>query len=98
MLHITKNKKKEFQLVNVGENGELLASTEGVKTRQSIFKNLVAQRANFNQYPQSPSHSLVQDDIANKVWEVDLSGTATVHTTGIVKPKYISGKNPKKKK
>lgn len=43
MYHITKQKGGLFQVTLKGKNGEILSISEGLKTKQSAFKNVAAQ-------------------------------------------------------
>lgn len=95
MYHLVKNKSKTkpFTLVLVGDNGEPLNS--GVfKTKQACFKNVQAVMVTLNM----TSPRGLQDDTVKPSVRWDVSQENYTKSQLGVHPKYIPGKNPKKKK
>lgn len=42
MIHITRTKKGQFMVTNTGKNGEILKTSELLKSKQSAWKNVKA--------------------------------------------------------
>lgn len=47
MIHIKKNKKELFYVSYLGENGEILATSESFATKQSAWKNISSMYKNL---------------------------------------------------
>lgn len=47
MIHLLKSKDAQFYVTSKGSNGEVLAVSETLKTRQAAWKNIYAQAATF---------------------------------------------------
>lgn len=102
MYHIVKTKLKPgFRLVAVGNNGEPLSSSEVFTTKEKCFVNAKAQLNSC--FVSLADHLwpgvLVQDDTLPKpiLWVVRPKGKKSKYIQSEVKPKYIPGRNPKKK-
>ena len=100
MFHIYRLKNKEFGVVLLGSNGKVLSSTEGFKRKKTAFDNIRAQCLQFNDVEDTDYVlTKVQDDTTDNlpdVWQIDGNRSFT-RLYGFEKPKYIPGKNPKKK-
>lgn len=104
MYHIThsRSKTKPFNLVHVSGNGEPVSS-HPLKTRASCFKNVAASLKGvkgINNETISKLYFLVQDDTRSNpfVFRVYADGTRMEDDEQKQEPKYIPGRNPKKKK
>jgi uncharacterized protein YegP (UPF0339 family) len=96
MLHLTKRKDGKFEVVNVGENGEMLSTTtQGFEKKAECYKNMIAQSKPFNGF-----HLFFQDDTHVKisVYVLYFDGSKEKYEIQNPQPKYIPGKNPRKKK
>lgn len=58
MIHITRNRKKQFYVVLVAKNGEVLSTSKPLTSRANAFKNIQAQCKQFG----SIAVAQVQDD------------------------------------
>lgn len=100
MYHITKV-KGGFMLVAVAQNGETLSTSEVLTTKDKCFVNAKAQLKSCFVSLADYLHPgvLVQDDTGVKsvLWLVRLKGRKSLYVQSEVKPKYIPGRNPKKK-
>lgn len=94
MLHIVKTKTGKFQVVFVAKNGEPLSTSELLNTKQSAFKNAISQISlSMSCYP------FVQDDTGVTPMIYTIQGSKKHLSDDLpLYPKYIAGKNPKKKK
>lgn len=92
MIHISKTKSGKFIVVTLGNNGELLSSSEPLKSKQSAWKNARAQGNIFLN-----TLVVVQDDTSKmpQVWNV-YRGWKTNKTDWQIEPVYVPGKNKKK--
>ncbi len=94
MYHVTKNKKGEYYVVLVGKNGEPLSTSEPFKSLQKAWGNIKAQ---LNASGTSFTH--VQDDTSILApTNYGLFHTGKKSKSNVRSPKYIPGKNHKKKK
>ncbi len=93
MYHIVKTKSKKFQVVLVGKNGEPLSTSETFSRKERAFKNVSAQASVIDD-----GWFICQDDTTFKVWKVYAGGNKEEAGHIDPSPKYIPGKNPKKKK
>lgn len=60
MIHLTKNKKGEFEVVTIADNGEFLTGTrQGFKRRAGAFRNMFATA---NQFGVAGAPITFQDD------------------------------------
>lgn len=100
MYHIvnTKSKTHPFQVINVDAgNGEVINTSQGLKSKQAAFKNIIANMGTVYPIIHSRKSVCVQDDTLTK------QKAYILFEDGIKEPmesvlKYIPGKNPKKKK
>ncbi len=92
MYHITKTKSGKFMVVLVGKNGEPLNTSEQFPTKQGAKRNLKAVATVMQE------GILFQDDTfkSPSVYVVDVNGKIW-HGMSDPDPRYIPGKNPKKK-
>jgi hypothetical protein len=60
MIHIKKSKGGQFRVVNSGRNGEILKTSENLKTKQSAWKNIKADY--IENYTIRATGIFVQDD------------------------------------
>ena len=95
--HIThsKSKTKPFNVVLVGNNGEPMSSHQ-LASNQSAWKNVKSQIKQLN------GSDFVQDDTAGKLvcrlyFYEHSSKTVKAGATSSPMPRYIPGRNPKKK-
>lgn len=99
MYHIVKSKSKTqpFQVVLVGDNGEPLSASELLKSKQAAWKNVKAVMCSVFSEGDVDCFCLVQDDTLKfpKAYRLYNTGRKDAYLT--VKPKYIAGKNPKRK-
>lgn len=93
MYHIVKTKSKKFQVVLVGKNREPLSTSELLNSKQSSMKNIKAQCEQNGAVCAS-----YQDDTLKIPVAFSRNFIEESFTTLTTFPKYIPGKNPKKKK
>lgn len=87
MIHISKSKKGNFIVANIGNNGEVLKSSEPLESKQACWKNIRSEAKNcYAIYGYSnivyDAVSLVQDDTLKKP-VVYLVGKKRVVANGI---------------
>jgi uncharacterized protein YegP (UPF0339 family) len=96
MYHIikTRSKKEPYAVVLIGANGELLSRSENFTRKQAAWKNIYAQVVQNNSIG-----AYAQDDTLYTclVYGLIMDGRK-YRTYSAPKPKYIPGKNPKKRK
>lgn len=100
MYHIVKTKSKKFQVVLIGDNGEVLSTSEHFTRKEKAFKNAHAQiDLVYEEKETDRLYGFVQDDTPTKSLRYKLYDNGNKVKTD-VNPvdKYIPGKNPKKKK
>ena len=104
MYHICKTKSKThpFQVINVGGNGEVINTSQLLKTKWGAIKNIIANMETvfYDDNVAIPcsgeSYCHVQDDTLKKPTAFTLYGTKQKVYNIDAGPKYIPGKNPKK--
>lgn len=69
MIHINKTKKGNFIVLSVADNGEILKSSEPLKSKQAAWKNI---KAELKSCYVKGAFSFVQDNTVKntKVWSV----------------------------
>jgi hypothetical protein len=98
MIHICRN-SHGFYVVVTGSNGESLSTSELLSSKPKAWKNIIAQRKNFARIGDTPPVA-VQDDspfMKVKLYWLRADGVREKNNNNPV-PKYIPGKNKKKKK
>lgn len=98
MIHIIKNKKNEFAVAIVADNGELLSMSEGLSSKQKAKQNIISMCGEFRFY--GMMQISVQDDTLKAPRTLiysALGGWSIDPTQGRTRNKYIPGKNPKRK-
>lgn len=101
MYHIVKTKSKEqpFQVINVDSgNGKVINTSETLKSKQAAFKNIIANMDTVYSASNECFSVHVQDDTLNLPVAFELRDDGKKSYTVVPGPKYIPGKNPKKKK
>jgi uncharacterized protein YegP (UPF0339 family) len=103
MYYITKTKSKTrpFQVVNVDiGNFEVINTSQLLKSRQACKKNIIANMDTvFNDDSDLPFYVGVQDDTLKKPVSYFMNDDGDVFAPKEAEfPKYIPGRNPKKKK
>jgi len=94
MIHISKTKKGLFIVVTVANNGAVTNTTETLSSKAKCYKNI---RATMKQWEADLVN--VQDDTTTEpgVWAI--SHTSREYLPDMkAEPRYIPGKNPKRKK
>lgn len=102
MYHIvrpkSKTKSKKFQVVNLSSNGEPINSSEILDSKQACETNIIANKESTNIEKKEVMYFLVQDDTKRTPEAYTLLSTGERETDIVAEPRYIPGKNPKKKK
>lgn len=80
MIHISKSKKGNFIVANIGKNGEVLKSSEPLESKQSCWKNIKAEMKACYKY--EIDMAVVQDNTLKKP-VVYLVGKKRVVANGI---------------
>lgn len=95
MIHITRS-KTGYMVVAIASNGEVLSTSEVLKSKPACWKNIVATLDDCYII----RSVRVQDDTLKepKVYVIDDAGDKYVSLSHDPEPKYIPGKNTKRKK
>lgn len=100
MFHLVKSKSKtkHFSVIETAENGEVLSS-HGLKTKQACFKNLVARMDNIfcDDTGDGIMYIEVQDETSGRVALYLLFDDGKKSLQSNIRPRYVPGRNPKKK-
>lgn len=97
--HITRSpRSKKYYAVLLNEKGEVLSETQLLTRKENVFRNIVAQIDEIYA-PANEIHAVVQDDSVTPMKKYNLydDGRREKNDSPLF-PKYIPGKNPKKKK
>lgn len=100
MIHIHKTRSGKFQVTNLAKNGEVLKSSEVFNTKQACWDNIKAELTECYSYVNILLWIFVQDDTGKQrdVYRYYSSGVWSIVQSCKKEPKYLPGKNVKKKK
>lgn len=97
MYHIVKTKSKKFQVVNLAHNGKVINSSEELNSKQAAHKNIIANMGSVFIDANPAMYCSVQDDTVKEPKAYTLFDSGEMESDIDAEPKYVPGKNPKKK-